>query len=374
MHRARKAIKTLVSNHVSGLAGSIYIPTHQRSTNQNIAADRTRFKNAIQRIRLHKDYDETKLGGSLKKLDKIYDDMEFWKYQDHGLAVLFDKESVEYFKLPFEVREAEYLNDHFVISPLIIMSEMDTRFYVLDLNLTRPRLLYGAHGELEEVNQENMPGSLDDEVGKDEYRRQLQHQSIRMNAYHGHSEEDVIDDETRRYIKQVATAVDNYLHDKQVPLLLAGTDNRTDGLRKELEYTQVLPNSHSGNVERLNARDLRKVVAPLIQDYLADRLNQAVDRLQKAAPQYVIVGKQEIMEAVSSEGGGRVESLYLPIYRVTKDSVMAGDNTSLLIELPDDIETIESLVISVDNQGGKIVPVEIGAHKSIDEPKALCRY
>lgn len=374
MYTAKKAITTLLEDNKTKLAGSIYIPTNPQSNSQSMSADRTRFKNAIQYIRKHPDYDETELGDSLKKLDKMYEDFEFWKHQRNGLAVLFNAKKVKVFKLPFEVTEAQYLTDHFVVSPLIIMYAVDTDFYVLDLNLTAPRLFHGTQGSLTEIKDSNLPEGLDEEIGKEEYRKHLQHRSSGVGAFHGHSEEDAIDDETRRYLKLVAEAVDAYLIDEHSPLILAGTVSRVGNVRKELNYERILSDSYDGSVERLNANELYDATVGLAQDYFIKRLDASVERLKQAAPEYVAVGGEEIIDISQSERGGRIENLYLPIYRLTKDSVRAGDNTSLVVELPSDIETIEPLVSAVINQGGSIVPVEIDAYKFLDVPKALCRY
>ena len=134
MQTVKKRVNELLKNTPSGVAGSIYIPTHPSSSSPNVTADRTRFKNALQYIKKHDNYDPTKLDDSLKKLEVLYEDMEFWKYQDQGLSVLFNADSVEYFKLPFEVTEAHYLTNHFVVSPLLILEAIDTTFYVLDVN------------------------------------------------------------------------------------------------------------------------------------------------------------------------------------------------------------------------------------------------
>lgn len=374
MKSVKQVTTSLLKNRNPNLVGSIYIPTHPKSTSQNMSADQTRFKNALQYIRLHPEYDESLLGESMQKLDKLYEDVEFWKYQEQGLAVLFSDTVFEYFKVPFEMTEATYLTDHYVVSPLLVMDAVDTSFYVLDVNVSQPRLLRSTSGELHEVNKENMPGSLDDEVGKDEYNKQLSHQHGGPLGYHGHQDDEVINDVTKRYLRMVAEATDSYLEGHESPLLLAGTENRTGNIRKELQYKAVMDKAHDGSVEKLNSVELYDVVQPITEEYFAGRLAASVQKLSDASPEFVAVGTEEITALATTEGAGRIESLYLPIYRLTKDTVRAGDNTSLVIELPGDIETIEPLVTAVIKQGGSIIPVEIDGYDSLDQPRALCRF
>jgi hypothetical protein len=219
-----------------------------------------------------------------------------------------------------------------------------------------------------------MPASLDEEVGKDEYKKEFQHSPTGSSLYHAHTEADTVDDEIRRYLKLLAGAVDTYLGDTNSPLLLAGTTNRTSALRKELKYEHILEETHSGSVEHLNATELYELSEPTVQRYFAGLRDTAVKRLKEAAPEFVAVGKEEIIAITKQEQGGRIESLYLPIFRTTNDTVRAGDNRSLILELPDDIEIIEEAVTSVARQGGRIIPVEIGAYNFLDTAKALCRY
>lgn len=374
MYSVSTTLKKLLDKKVKGLAGSIYLPTHPESNAQNVAADRTRLKNAVQAIRLHKDYDISTLSKSLDEVEALYDDSEFWNHQDHGLAILFDADSVQWIKLPFEVTEVQYLTDHFVVSPLLIMEAVDTKFYVLDINLTQPRLFKGVDGALTQINQDNMPGSHEDEVGKDEYQKQLQHQHGGSAGFHGHTEDDVVTDEIHRYLKLLGEIVDARLLEESAPLLLAGTDNRVGNLKKNLQYGNIVDQHYSGNIEHLNTNEIYNATEEIMGDCFQKRQDSAVKRLDDASPEFVAIGRDEILEIIGAETAGRIELLYLPAYRNTRDTVKPGDNQSLLIELPDDIETIEPLVTEVVRNGGGIMPVGIGAYDSIDQPKALCRY
>ncbi|MEO6760993.1 MAG: hypothetical protein ABI220_01285 [Candidatus Saccharimonadales bacterium] len=374
MDKAEELLTKLLKDKKPGLVVSIYLPTHPKSTPDNLTADQIRFKNAIKRVRHHVNYNGTELDKALEQLDDLLANLTFWKYQDHGLAVFCSAQGVDYFKLPFEVEEAEYITDHYVVSPLIIMEAASTRFYVLDLNFTTPRLFLGAHSELADIGQDKMPLSLSDEVGKDEYSKHLQHHPGGDYAFHGHSPEDTVSEEARRYLKKVASAVDKLLVGHHSPLLLAGTPNRTGNLRSLLTYKNILPSSYEGSAERFNPTELYSASAKLLQEYFNGRQETSVSRLASAAPKFVAVGLSEITELATSAGGASIESLYLPAYRLTKDSVQPGDNTSLVIDLPDDIETVEPLVTTIKQQGGQIIPVEIGAYDFLDQPKALRRY
>ena len=103
------------------------------------------------RIQQDPNYDQQELGQTIKKLDKLQQDTEFWRHQDIGLAIMADKDGFEYFRLPYETTEASYLKDRFVISPLAFMRSIGTTYYVLDVNINCPRLLVSHDGSMIEV-------------------------------------------------------------------------------------------------------------------------------------------------------------------------------------------------------------------------------
>jgi hypothetical protein len=161
MHLNNKNIKSLLDRTESALKVSIYIPTNPQSNGKTIEQDRTRFKNALQVIKNNHAYNERELGSVLDRIyAELYENMTFWNYQDYGLAVLFGRDGYEFFHLPYEVTEAEYVTDHYIVSPLFIMASANTNFYLLDVNFNQPRLFEGTRGNLEEVTLENMPKKL----------------------------------------------------------------------------------------------------------------------------------------------------------------------------------------------------------------------
>ena len=374
MQLTKQTITELIAGQQPNIAGSLYIPTNPHSSSPAVSADKTRFKNALQEIRRHKSYDEAALGATMKKLDAMYEDVEFWKHQTDGLAVLFSDSTLEYFKLPYEPTQATYLTDHFVISPLLVMEALNNEFYVLDVNTSDPRLYHGNHGSLEQVNQDNMPGTLDDEVGKLEYGKQLQHQHGGQAMYHGHNEDDVINDENTRYLQKIADAVDKYLVDENAPLLVAGTPNRAGNVKKVLGYKHTFEDGRVGSIEKMSPDELYKTVLPFVTSHFTKLQADAVQRLSEAPPEHVAIGSKEILDITTLETTGRIESLFLPIYRQTRDNISASENRTLVVELPEDIDGIENLAIAVVQQGGTIVPVEIDGYEFLDKPKALCRY
>jgi hypothetical protein len=350
-------INSLVNEHVGALKATIYIPTDPKMSTQ----DSTRLKNALQTIKNDPSYDDRELGDSLKKIyEDLVDNDDFWNYQDFGLAVFFDADGYEYFHIPFEITEAEYVSDHFIVSPLVITASADTGFYVLDVNFTNPRLFSGARGNLKEIVVANMPKNIESAIGRDSY------------SNHSLGDEDnAVGEDEKRYLQMIADAVDAAITYDNRALLLAGTSNRTGNIRNQLKHGHVLSDTLVGSYEKSDIEKIYQDSSEVVRQALRKERDEAVEALGNTAPELVVIGTDEIKEAAST---GRIDSLFIPAYRLTEDSVRADDGEKLIIELPADIESIESTVKSVLAQSGKIVAVEIDGYDLITEPKAICRF
>lgn len=350
-------ISELIDNHSGALKATIYIPTNPQMSTQ----DKTRLKNALQIIRNDVSYDDRELGESMKKIyEELIDNDDFWNYQDFGLAVFFDAQGYEYFHIPFEISEAEYLTDHFIVSPLVVTASADTGFYVLDLNITAPRLFVGARGILQEVEVKSMPKSLDIVMNRSSYKN-----------HNSGGEDNAAGEDEKRYLQMVADAVDEAIVYDGRALLLAGTSNRTGNIRSSLKHGHVLKETLVGSYEKSTSEKLYQDSAEVVRLALRKERDDAVEALGNTAPELVVIGTDEIKEAAST---GRVDTLFLPTYRLTADSVRDTDGEKIVIELPADIESIEGTVLSVIQQSGSVVAVEIGGYDSLAEPKAICRY
>lgn len=371
MQLSRKHIEQLLSRKTGKLKASIYIPTSPSSNSQSVQQDRTRFKNALQVVRNDHAYNEDELGKVMDKIYKdLYEDIEFWKHQESSLAVLLSSDGYEFFKIPFEITENEYVTDHFVVSPLLVVASADTSFYLLDVNFTKPRLFRGVRGRLAGVNNTDIPKGFEDAVARDEYTDQKQHHAG-TESFHGHNEEGAISADHKKYLKLIAEAADKYLAGLDQPLLLMGTTNRTGNIHQFIKYPHLLKETLVGNFEDSLIIEIFNNASKLINKHLKDQIDKEIEHLANTKPGLVVMGRQEIEEAADS---GRVDKLFLPTYRLTTDSISSTTEAKLVVELPADIEDIETMVTKVLHQAGKIISAEIDAYKTLDGPKAICRF
>lgn len=360
----------IINKSNTGTKLSIYIPTHPASTSPTISEDIIRFKNALQNIRANEKYTERELGETMQKLELLLDDSGFWKYRTTSLAVLADKDGYETVDLDYEITEMQYVQDSFIVSPLVIMLSLGTGYYVLDINHTTPRLLYFTSYTKKEVDLKDMPGSLEQTMQRDEHPQHIQHQSGPRNMLHGQSESGAVDADMLKYYKMIANVVEEHLVDHDEPLLLAGTDNRIGHMRPLLHYGNILNAVLSGNNEDLNEQEIRDATDFLIKTVDSVKRDELTSKVKAMSPSDLSLGSSEIGSAIE---GGKVETLFLSVYKMTTDNVREDEASLIVLQLPENINEIESMVRGALLQGAEVVAVEQGSFDS-DEPLALLRY
>ena len=373
MQLRKDQISQLITESTGKLRATVYLPTHPDNSPANLSQDKVLFKNAIQALRRHDAYDARELDDTLTRLDlELYDDPEFWKHLDYGLAIMISGAGYQFFRLPFRVTEQLFVSDEFVISPLIIMAGANTNYYLVDINLTKPRLLFGSRGSFREIVIDDMPGSIEETIGREEYRKHLQHQRSGVSNFHGHTEEDAILDDQQKYFRAIAQAVDDYLAKKSSdrPLILAGTTSRIGNFQKHLRYRHVIDSQLVGNFEDSSVKDIFNKSNPIADRYFQEQVDKSVEKLLSSAPEVVAIGEQEIIEVARDN---RVEALYIPIYQFN-EAPSSSSEPSLTLELPADIYDLEPMVTTVFKQNGQIIPVAIDRYDGLDQPKALCRF
>ena len=363
-------IQHLLHTQTPGIKLSLYQPTHPASSGQTVKEDVIRFKNIIQAVRSDALYDEVAFGDTMRSLEALMDDVDFWKYRTVGLAIFADKDGLETVSLSYDVTEAYYLEEQYQVSPLVLMHSLGTEYYILDINHTRPRLLKGSPLSCRELTVAGMPASFDETFENVEYNTELQHQSGGVGTFHGHDDQAALRDNTQRYYRMIAAAVDAYVAHHSEPLLLVGVENRVGSMRHFLSYPHVLAEYVEGNGKAMNEQALHDVATPVIEQYSAMRRQELIKAYEKSSPARIAIGAEEI-GAVAAEQ--RVATLLVPSYRRTADTIRGGYDASIVVQLPAHQPVYESLVREVLAQGGEVVAIAVDAFDD-EMVRAMCRF
>jgi len=362
-------LTTLLEDNTTGLKLSLYQPTHPASSGSTVKEDVIRFKNALQDIRAHKLYDAV-LDQTMETLQELVDDVEFWKHQSRGLALFADSHGYRTIHMHYDIAEAFFVGDQFQLSPLVLEESLGSHYYILDINHTRPRLLMGSPSQCTELVINDMPDSFESMTENVEFSKELQHQSGGVGAFHGHSDENALLDNTKTYYRRIARAVDAFLEGHKEQLIMIGVENGVGSMRKVLTYPHILDNYIEGNGEAMNEQRLHEASTEVIETFNTQRRRDAVHTFEETPPALTAVGYDAVQAALAES---RVATFLLPSFRRTTDTVREGFDTAIVLELLDNADAVELMVRTALQQGGEVIAV--GTDSFADEqPRALCRF
>lgn len=206
---------------------SIYLPTTRYSTGAN--ENSILFKNLLRKVESEiKDREShDKFKNTLKELNNLARDNDFWNYQLDGLAVLADKENIYLYKLQRDLKSFYQVSDSFYIKPLLNAYQVNDNYRVLAINKKDFKLYEGNRYGIREVAiPENEKITISDIEGDDSKEHDVTAQSLGSRGktlYRGGSEmaKEKDKNDTTRFFAMVDKYVDNnYSNDSNVPLIL----------------------------------------------------------------------------------------------------------------------------------------------------------
>ena len=270
-------IKTLVENAQSPCV-SLYMPTQKAGpeTRQNPIRFKNLIREAEERL-TEMGMNETKAVEFLQPAKEL-DTNEFWQHQDVGLAIFISPNVFRYYQLPMEFQELVVVSNQFHLKPLVHLINNDGRFFVLALSQDNVRFFEGTHYNIQEVEVENMPKSLDeallyDETAKEGQRRIATSKGGTANPFsqpgefHGQGSPDR--DEHQKDILQFFHVIDDALHEKlrdeKAPLVLAGVEYLFAIYREANSYKHLLEEGIHANVDIIKPEELHQQAWQIVE-------------------------------------------------------------------------------------------------------------
>jgi len=376
MSISQNFIDSLIDKTSKGPKLSFYIPTHPKSSSEHLEEDRIRFKNALQEVKDVARKDHSGLNKVYKDLENLKNDTDFWKHQSLSLAVFADQDSYKTVQLPIESKQITLLSDNYYITPLIISNSILGSAYVLDVNLDSPRLLLANDAQINELNEIKLPDALKDVMSEDREDNLQFHaggnNGAKVPMYHGHGGSDnQKEEEIDLYMQLLAKPLNKYLADKDKVLILAGDETQLIKLKKYLNYKYIHSHELHGNHQRENMDTLQSSVKPVLDEISLNNREEIIGQFNNSTPNILAQNTSAVEAALDNY---KVDKLFVPVLRSTTDSVRDGRDENLRIEISDtNKDRIENAIVKTIQQGGEVIPTEIGTFKD-DELRALLRY
>lgn len=365
---------------------SIYIPTHR--VYPETEQDPIRLSNAL------KEAGKQLAEAGVRRIDELLsstrqriNESMFWRHQDHGLAVFIEDGKTRWLKLPAEVAEVTIIADRYHVRPLIDIFADRGRFHLLAVTRDRVRFFDGAERDLEEVEVENLPSSLDEvkeRTNFDDYAgyhtrdRGKQVGGSAMPKYHalGESPEDYDDIELEHFARDIAKAIDSHLAERIAPLVLAVRPRLLGRLKQALRYRRVAEADIQRDPASMTDDELHTEAWAIAEPLLRRDRDETRERLRARLEGAEVPGSQDLRELMHAADEGRLETLLLSRgatiwgrYDEERRKVDVAEEAA-----PDNEDLLNLLAVKTMMQGGNVISLPDDLADRTGPAAGLFRY
>ena len=353
---SEKTIQELIEKN-SDVSVTITLPTHKKG--EESKQDPIRFKNLLSEASEKiKEYNSKNgfADSLLKQARQLLDKPLFWSHLDKGLAVYVSENRFDVYKLPYEVEEQVFVNNHFMITPLLPMTSMDGSFSVLAVSRQNIRLLRCTRNEVQDITPSEIPLSIEDYIEIDPEKQLNFHSGSRGQkaVYFGHgaNEEDkliVVEGFYREIEKEITRVIKQY----DDPLILTGLTENIGIYKKVNSYNRVLDEVVKRNPDELTDKELKDKGWEIIQTFFLGDMYKSLENLKKSTNDKVSNNLGEIVEATVM---GKSQTIFISkgekkwgFYDEVNHTVQYSNNPN-----GKDVELLNWLSITAFKTGSKV--------------------
>ena len=271
---------------------SIFMPTQQKTI--DFRKDSIRLKNLLAEARksIPGCTENTEFPAAMfDPAYKLLDDLDFWKHQGHGLAVLLTPNDSFVYRLPLRFSEQVVCAERFHLKPLMPLFRSNGLFYILALSQNEVRLFECTRDDVVQRALDIPEKGLDETLDYDTKRRQLQFHTgaangagLRPAMFHGHGVgKDESKDEILRYFRTVDSALSRLLNDADAPLVPAGVESILAIFRSASTYRHITDKGIAGNPEALSGNELHAMAWDIVEPLFQEDRRMALERYREMA-------------------------------------------------------------------------------------------
>ncbi len=241
----------------------------------------------------------------------LVDDGEFWRYPADGLALYCAPSFHRLYRVQLPLTKAINTGTSFLIRPLLPLLAGDNRFFLLAISQNHVRLYEATRDSIAELKLGPIPGSMDQALEGEEYRREFNFRSVgRAIQYFGSGVGGEVDKQSvERFLRAIDHGVVERLGaEGRHPLVLASVPYYAPLYRAMSRYPNIIEETVEGNADYENPRELHEHVWPLIRPYLDTARQQALTRLREAPTARIAT---LITDVVASAREGGIDTLLI---------------------------------------------------------------
>lgn len=270
---------------------SIYLETERSS---GAEANRLRFRAALEQAE-----EELSESVSQDRVDQVLDpfraylnvEQDFWTYQADGLAAFASPEMHRMYRLPVSFEDLVVVAPTFHTRPLMEYLQAPDRYWVLSISQKEVRLWQGTRSGLTPVDLAGVPRSLQEALGYEFERDELQFHSPKQGGtpggtgaiFHGHGVgQDDAKPELKRFFRKVDEGVRELLADEIGPVILAAVDYYHPLYHEVSRLENLTDEGVTGNVSNWDASRLHDSAWPVVRETVLEKIDGALQLWENA--------------------------------------------------------------------------------------------
>lgn len=270
---------------------SIYLETERSS---GAEANRLRFRAALEQAE-----EELSESVSQDQVDQALDpfraylnvEQDFWTYQADGLAAFASPEIHRMYRLPVSFEDLVVVAPTFHTRPLMEYLQAPDRYWVLSISQKEVRLWQGTRSGLTPVDLAGVPRSLQEALGYEFERDELQFHSPKQGGtpggqgaiFHGHGVgKDDAKSELKRFFRKVDDGVRELLADEIGPVILAAVDYYHPLYHEVSRLENLTDEGVTGNVSNWDAPRLHDAAWPVVRETVLEKIGGALQLWENA--------------------------------------------------------------------------------------------
>src|SRR5690625_2942667 len=359
----RSDLEELATPQASGPHVSLFMPTHRYGG--AIEADQLAWKNLVDAAEatLQKELRRSEAEKLLTPARQLQKDTMDWQYMSDGLAMFLQPNSHRTFRVPAPFSTLATVGERPVLGPLLRLLSGDEHFLLLALSQRKIRLFEGSRNSIEKVQLADVPTSLTEVVEPLDPRSDTMARPVATAGRggpavfygHGAGDQHFKSREVTKFLRAVATGLQDLLSNQTAPLILIGVEELVANYRAVNSYTNVLEDAVIHGSDAATPEELHDLAWPLVERKLQSEREAVFARFQELRGTGRVSSDLETVVTAAKEG--RVETLFVKADPWCWER--AGANSLPVVELGETseyevCEKVDAAAVSTLTKSGQI--------------------
>ncbi len=303
----REALRQLAQAHDDPCV-SLFMPTYHVET--QLPQNAIRLKNLLREARhqlKEEGYRDDDIDDILLPANILLERADAWSESSEGLAAFMSRSSAYIYRVPLAFEEFVVTGHRFHLKPLFPLLASNNRFYVLTLSKNRVRLFQGSHHTLKEVQIDDFPDGLVDDL--------FEERVVQSPQLHGQSDRQQtrVQEALKHGFKEIDKALHKVLRDEDAPLLLAGIEAYLPLYREVNTYGHLVADEMiAGSPDHLHLSELHErawsIIKPLFRKAQEDSLKHYRNQSGRSG-----FTSSDLKVIIPAAVFSRIDTLFVPI-------------------------------------------------------------